>query len=90
MSADNAITFDGKDVYQGEVYVAVPNIHIWEQYNPRNKVAGVALHGLKGELLERKGNRCKVRAGDVEGYVKYWFIKELKEDWLKGRLEAGA
>ena len=87
MKAGAVITFDGKDVDQGEVYVAVPNINIWEQYNPRTTVVGLALHGTQGTLLEHKGRRCKVRYGDVEGFVKDWFIKELKQDWLKDRME---
>jgi len=86
-----AITFDGMDVDKSGPWIAVEVIQIWEQYNPRTKVVGAVLHGSQGELLERKGNRCKVRVGDVVGYVTFWFIRELKQDWLKERAkEAGA
>ena len=80
-----AITFDGMDVDKTGPWIAVEVIQIREQYNPRTKVVGAVLHGSTGELLERKGNRCKVQVGDVEGYVTFWFIRELKQDWLKER-----
>ena len=88
--SETVITFDGTDIDKDGPWVAVSSINIWEQYNPRGKVVGLALHGTQGTLLEHKGRRCKVRYGDVEGYVTDWFIKELKQDWLKGRAkEAG-
>ena len=86
------ITFDGTDwdPVAKEFWLAVRMVHIWKQYNPRNEIVGVAMHGEPGELLEHKGARCKVRTGGgVEGYVTDWFIKELKADWLEKR-KAGA
>lgn len=85
MSEKTVITFDGTDIDKDGPWVAVPSINIWEQYNPRTKVIGMALHGTTGELLEHKGRRCKVRYGTVEGYVTDWFIREFKQDWLERR-----
>jgi len=90
-----AITFDGIDIFEGKEYISTPVIHIWRQYNPRDSVIGVALHGQSGELLEHKGARCKVRVEQpdssmVEGFVTEWFIKELKGAWLDKRRKGQA
>ena len=79
------ITFDGTDMWRGKPYVAAPFINIWGAYNPRDEIVASAAHGDIGELLERKGNRCKVRYGEAVGYLTFWFIKELKQDWLAER-----
>ena len=84
-----AITFDGTDMWQGKPYVVTDIINIWKEYNPRIEIVDRAVHGGTGELLERKGNRCKVRHGDNVGFVTFWFIKELKQDWLEERKDNG-
>ena len=81
----NVITFDGMDVDQNGEWLAVPFIHVWKQYNPRNEIVAAVPHGAEGELLEHKGSRCKVRVGDIVGFVTFWFIKELKGKWLEER-----
>jgi len=94
MTEGQAITFDGFDVYKGKPYLATPLISVWESYNPRQKIVGVVQHGASGILLEQKGKRCKVRIsgnnGPVEGYLTFWFIKELKESWLASRRKGQA
>ncbi len=86
------ITFDGTDVYQGAEWLAVPLITVWKRFNPRDEVVAMVPHGSTGELLEHRGNRCKVKVeGGVVGYLSFWFIKELKQDWLEERkAEQGA
>ena len=88
------ITFDGVDGSELEVR----NIHLWYDYanrtkpSPRTKspIVATVRHGERGVLLERNGNGCKVRVRRgkrlVDGWVTYWFIKELKQDWQAGRL----
>ena len=72
------ITFDGTDVDEKGEWLATPYINVWD--NPRNEIVTVVEHGSLGELLEHKGNRCKVKVGDDIGYVTFWFIKELKQE----------
>ena len=81
----NVITFDGMDVDQNGEWLAVPFIHVWKQYNPRDEIVATVSHGTEGELLEHKGNRCKVKVEDAVGFVTFWFIKELKDKWLEER-----
>ncbi len=43
-------------------------------------------HGEKGTLLKREGDKCTVRtARGKVGQVTFYFIKELKGEWLKER-----
>jgi len=81
------VTFDG---YDGADLV-VKRISVWRDYEDRSRGALCAVrHGHGGELLERKGSGCRVRVhwmGVVyEGWVTYWFLKELKAEWQLGRL----
>lgn len=78
------ITFCG---YDGPDLVA-PIINIWKDYNNREKGTSLTVwHNSKGELLEQKDKRCKVKVDDSIGYVTYWFIRELKGDiYLKKRI----
>lgn len=85
------ITFDGIDVDSGNEWLAVPVINIWQLAGyDQNAIVATVEHGTSGELLERQGNRCKVKVGDIVGYVTFWFIKELKADWLEGRKKGRA
>ena len=84
------ITFDGYDGADLEV----KRINVWRDYDNRGKGAFCAVrHGHPGILLERKGDACCVRTEwmgrTYEGWVTYWFLKELKTAWqLKRLLEA--
>ena len=86
------ITFDG---YDG-IDLVCKRINLWRDYDNRGKGARCSVrHGYPGELLERKGDACKVRVvwegRSQEGWVTYWFIKELKVEWqLKRLMEATA
>lgn len=81
------ITFDG---YDGADLV-VKRIALWRDYEDRGKGSLCAVrHGHTGVLLERKGDGCRVRVAwmgrSYEGWVTYWFLKELKSEWQLGRL----
>jgi len=93
------ITFDG---YDGPDLVC-PRINVWKKGpgGKRVECAGHVWHGQKAKLLTRHGTECKVRIGEVEGlveipegtpsdfegWVTFWFIKELKSKWQKRRLK---
>jgi hypothetical protein len=82
------ITFDG---YDG-VDLVVKRINIWRDYNDRTKgVLCSVRHGHQGVLLGTRGDACKVRTTwmgvEHEGWVTFWFIKELKAQWQLSRLE---
>lgn len=77
------ITFDGIDQ---DGSLACPRINVWNDYDLRmlEGVAETVNHGDKGELIVRHGNKCKVRtASGKTGYATFYFIKELKGEWLK-------
>ena len=81
------VTFDG---YDGADLV-VKRVSIWRDYEDRGKGSLCAVrHGHTGVLLERKGDGCRVRVAwmgrSYEGWVTYWFLKELKSEWQLGRL----
>ncbi len=81
------VTFDGYDGAD----LAVNRINIWRDYENRGRGAFCAVrHGHPGTLLERKGDACLVRVNwmgrNYEGWVTYWFLKELKSEWQLGRL----
>jgi len=69
------VTLDGTE--NGEV--VVPEINIWDSYNPRNRVVAVGKHGEQVQLIRRSGNGVLIQLADgTRGWVTYWFIKELK------------
>ena len=79
------ITFDGYDPVSE---TTIKKINVWCDYKDRGKgTVATVKHGSKGELLERKGNGCKmkVRKGlrSVEGWLAFYFIKELKAPYLE-------
>jgi len=81
------VTFDG---YDGADLV-VKRINVWRDYEDRGKGAFCAVrHGHHAVLLERNGDGCRVRVDwmgrSYEGWVTYWFLKELKGEWQLGRL----
>lgn len=85
------VTFDGYDGNQ----LACKRINVWRDYENRAKGAICTVrHGTPAELLERKGEACKVRVNwegrAQEGWVTFWFIAELKTDWQIKRLAEGA
>lgn len=52
----------------------------------RSPIRDKVKHGETGTLLEVKGNYCKVRtARNKVGWVTFYFIKELKAEWLEIR-----
>ena len=89
------ITFDGVDGSELEVR----NIHLWYDYanrtkpSPRTKnpIVATVRHGSNGVLLERLANGCKVRVKQgrqlLDGWVSFWFVKELKQEWNAQRIE---
>ena len=91
------ITFDGYDGSE----LMVRDINLWCDYFDRTKtskrtgkqIVATVKHGSKGVLLERLGNGCKVRVKDggrlVEGWVSYYFVKELKQEWQAERFTPG-
>ena len=86
-SNEKQITFDG---YDGADLV-VKRIAIWKDYNDRSLGMHCAVrHGHSGILLGAEGNACHVRVNwmgrEYEGWVTFWFIKELKTDWQMKRL----
>lgn len=81
VQSENVITFDGHE----SDYLACPVINVWRDYNDRwgKGIAVSVQHGDKGILLERKGDACKVQVGGKVGWLTYYFIKELKQDWQR-------
>jgi len=80
------ITFDGLD-QSGEV--ACPTINIWrratDQLKMKKPIVDRVRHGDPGFLIERSGDQIKVRtARGRVGWITYWFVRELKQDWLRG------
>ncbi len=81
------VTFDGYDGADLEV----KRINVWRDYDNRAKgVLCSVRHGHPAVLLERKGDGCRVRVNwmgrSYEGWVTYWFLKELKTEWQLTRL----
>jgi len=78
-----SITFDGM---VEDRTIGCPVINIGYNFNDRtlapedgHPVVATVKHGERGLLLKRKGDGCKVKTrSGVEGWVKYWWIKELK------------
>jgi len=85
------ITFDGYDPYTGDT---IRKINLWYDYQDRAKpsprtgksIVATVKHNSPGVLLERDGDGCNVRARKgrrfVDGWVKFWFIRELKQDFV--------
>ena len=89
------VTFDGMAAWRGELHLAAPFINLWKRHNPQDEVVARVEHGTEAELVSRQGNVCKVRiapadAAPVTGYVMFWFLKELKQEWMQKRLEGQA
>jgi len=80
---ETVITFDGHEGSR----LACPVINVWNDYDDRwgKGIAFGVKHGSTGVLLERKGDACKVRAGDKVGWLTFYFIKELKQEWQAER-----
>lgn len=52
----------------------------------RNPIRGKVKDGEKGWLLQRRGDKVKVRTKQgKEGWLTFFFIKEFKGEWLKQR-----
>jgi len=88
------VTLDG---YDGTL-LACPTINLWYDFQDRSKrspetglpVVAAVPHGVEVELVERDGEGCLVEVGDVQGWVRYWFVREFKEEWQRQRLAAEA
>lgn len=82
--AGTVITFDG---YEGE-HLACPRINIWNDYKDRwgKGLAVTVDHGDTGLLLRRNGDACLVQVGEDVGWLTYYFIKELKDEWQTEQL----
>lgn len=82
------ITFDGFDGTR----LAVPVINVWKEYD--NRAAGLATqvkHGASGYLVRRDGDACLVQVDKPNGQTRrgwatFYFIRELKADWLADRI----
>lgn len=83
-------TLDG---YDGS-YLACPRINLWHDFQDRAKpdpetglpVVAVVPHGTEVEVVERDGEGVLVEVGDARGWVRYWFVKEMKGEWQRERL----
>jgi hypothetical protein len=87
MSDFEHVTLDG---YDGADLV-VKRINLWRDYANRGKgVVCSVRHGHPAQLLERQGDACRIRVEwegrAQEGWVTYWFLKELKSEWQLSRL----
>ena len=85
------VTFDG---YDGADLVA-RRINVWRDYDNRALGAICSVrHGHPAELLERKGDACRVRVTwkgrTYEGWVTYYFFKELKGEWQLERIKGAS
>ena len=81
------VTFDGR-IEDGSL--AVPIINVWYDKDDSAKappdgkpVVGKVRHGTTGELVERRGRRCRIRATgvsgeEIEGWLTYFWIREFK------------
>jgi len=81
---NTVITFDG---FEGE-YLACPRINIWNDYEDRHG-KGIAItvdHGATGLLLGRDGDGCQVQINGKVGWLTYYFVKELKDEWQTKQL----
>lgn len=87
------VTIDGIDKHAN---ITIKRIVLWKDYENRIPVKHRRAtgrppikkpiqikHGERVDLLEREGEKCKVRdRHGHEGYVTWWFIKEIKEkEW---------
>ena len=79
------ITFDG---YDGPDLVC-PFINIWKDLDDRGEgIAAVVSHDDIGDLRWQQGEKCKVVTKDgTEGYVTFFFIRELKAEWQEQQEE---
>lgn len=75
------MTIDGYDPASDSI---VDPINVWQDYE--NRDAGIATqvhHGDKVKFIQRKGDGILIETLDgTQGWVTYWFVKELKEDYL--------
>ena len=88
------ITFDGYDLAVS-TDVVVKRINVWRDYDNRALGAICSVrHGHPAELLERKGDACRVRVTwmgrTYEGWVTYYFFKELKGEWQLERIKGAS
>lgn len=83
MTDETIITFDG---YEGG-RLACPIINVWVDYDDRwgKSIAISVKHGSEGALLERRSDACEVRVGEKVGWVTFYFLKELKQEWQAER-----
>lgn len=72
------VTIDGT-IETGEIMQLVS---IWENYHSRKRIVAKLRHGTQVEFLGRRGKSVKIRSGGKEGFVSYWFVKELKTGLL--------
>ena len=89
--SEQSVTFDGYDGLD----LAVKRINIWRDYYNRAKGTVCQVrHGHKGILLGREGDACKVRVdwmgATYEGWVTFYFLKELKAMWQLQRTNLAA
>ena len=88
------VTFDGYDLGMS-TEVVVKRINVWRDYDNRALGAICSVrHGHPAELLERKGDACRVRVTwmgrTYEGWATYYFFKELKGEWQLERIKGAS
>ena len=75
-TSTRTVTMDG---YDRAADTTVDPINVWETYQPRGRLVGRVSSGATVTMLQRDGDGVLIRAADgTEGWVTYWFIKELK------------
>lgn len=75
--AVRVVTINGHDAVSGEL---IDPVNVWKSYTDRSGGIVARLHdGDKVTMLQRVGQGVKIRTGDgTEGWVTYFFIKELE------------
>jgi hypothetical protein len=78
-------TIDGYDIY---THILIKYINIWNEPNrrevykendiPKSNILGQVKHGKKVKLLDQRKEDCLIKYKGIIGFVKYWWIKELK------------
>ena len=77
------VTIDGYDPHTTTV---IKKLSVWND-TEKNKCVGVLKHNSRVKLLERKDEDCLIKVrrwfrSSIVGYIKYWFIKEYKIEYL--------
>jgi len=75
--SNRIVTIDGYDA-EAQPPLTVDTIHLWDDYEARNKVVTKVPHGTEVKLIERRDNGVLVEYKGKQGWCTYWFLKEFK------------